>query len=411
MDDLKAKTLFWASKYPYCLFLDNCGSQVDVYGQYELLLGVSRGGPTVEHYATWQGLSTGKWLMGGIPYDLKNRFEPTLPSPKAAMWAFPEVAFFEPSVIAYVKRGSQELVVEGEGSEDALAEILATPLPTSRSSVQASFASHFTREAYMEAIESVRRHIYEGDVYELNLSQLFQADAAVDSPAMLFRDLIDISPVPFAAYFRYGKIHVCCASPERFLQLRSGRLITQPIKGTAPRSADPVQDEGYKQALRDSPKEQAENVMIVDLSRHDLHRSCETHSVHVPHLYEVQSFAKVHQLVSTIAGRLRPDLGPLEAIRRSFPPGSMTGAPKVRSMELIHAHEPVARGLYAGSLGYISPEGDFDLNVVIRSLFYHEYLQQLYFQVGGAITWDSHAEAEYRETLVKAQAAMELFGK
>jgi para-aminobenzoate synthetase component 1 len=217
--------------------------------------------------------------------------------------------------------------------------------------------------------------------------------------------------VPFAAYIRLRDWHLISASPERFLRRQGDLLVSQPIKGTAPRGATPAEDKTLAWQLRHSLKEQAENVMIVDLTRNDLNRCCETDSVRVPHLFEIQTFPTLHQMVSTITGRLRPGLGWQEILAMTFPPGSMTGAPKVRVMELIDAFEPGARGVYAGSVGYVTPAGDFDTNVIIRTLVYDRAAGHLCYQVGGAITYDSDPAQEYAETQVKAAVMRALFAQ
>jgi para-aminobenzoate synthetase component 1 len=200
---------------------------------------------------------------------------------------------------------------------------------------------------------------------------------------------------------------VLCASPERFLQKQGERLISQPIKGTAKRGQTPEEDAARITHLRTSEKEQAENVMIVDLTRNDLHRSCITGSVEVPYLFEIQTFPTVHQMVSTVTGQVQPGLAWQQVVANTFPPGSMTGAPKVKAMELIRRYEGRARGAYAGSLGYCTPDGDFDLNVVIRSIVWDSASGKLSYHVGGAITYDSTPEAEYEETLLKALAIIQ----
>jgi len=221
--------------------------------------------------------------------------------------------------------------------------------------------------------------------------------------------LTGVSPVPFASYLRWQDCYLICASPERFLQLRGDQLCSQPIKGTAPRGMTSAADAAHRAYLAHSEKEQAENVMIVDLTRNDLHRSCRTGTVTVPQLFEIQVFPQVFQLVSTVVGQKRPELSVPQVLANTFPPGSMTGAPKVMTLGMIDRYEPLGRGLYAGSVGYFAPGGDFDFNVVIRSLIYDAREQLLSYHVGGAITYDSDPQREYEETLIKARAIRKLF--
>lgn len=387
---------------------------MDRYGEYEWLLGMSLEAQPLQCHQlvdlkTAIAQHPQAWWMGAFSYDWKNALEPGLHTRNPAAIPFPELCFFKADVVIYQKRGSELLTFACGYSPDLLAAIQKSELPPPSLENFSAFQSQFSREEYIQAVSSVREYIRQGDTYELNLSQNFVAHTTLHHPAALWERLIQLSPAPFAAYARWGDRHLMSASPERFLRHDQGILITQPIKGTAPRHPDPQADAQAAQALSESIKEQAENVMIVDLSRNDLHRSCLTGSVRVPHLFEVQAFPQVHHLVSTIMGQKRPDIHALDALAMAFPPGSMTGAPKVRTCQLIDEIERSARGLYAGSVGYIAPDGNFDLNVIIRSLVYNAQTACLSYHVGGAITWDSDPVAEYEETLIKARGLRSLF--
>lgn len=411
---LRRQILHWAAQQVACVCLDNCGSSVDRYGRNAVLMGIATQSKTVVYETLEEledALSRGGqgWLFGFLSYELKSRIEPRLQDDLEAIVAFPEMRFFRADVVVRMAHGSDVVVVEEGYSEAWLQAVMAAPLGSEFDGQFPGFKSNFTREAYCATVERLREHIREGDIYEINLSQCFSAGVRLDSPVNVYERLIGRSPMPFSGYCKWEALHLLCASPERFLQLQDGQLITQPIKGTAPRGSTDAADKANADMLRNSIKEQAENVMIVDLSRNDLNRSCETGSVEVPHLFEVQTFPRVHHLVSTVIGRKRLDVSAVQAIRNTFPPGSMTGAPKVRACELISQYERLARGVYSGSLGYIDPEGNFDLNVVIRSLMYDARKEVLSYHVGGAITWDSDPEAEYAETLLKAQAIEGLF--
>lgn len=348
--------------------------------------------------------------MGALPYELLSAFEPSLNLPAERMMNWPETAFFEPELLLYMLRGEQTLHIEGDLM--LWEKIAQAPLPSDFLPGPApDFRSNFSRGRYMESIRRLRRHIREGDCYEINLSQAFRSEYQLESPAAVFSALVQRNPVPFASFFRWEDNYLLAASPERFLQRQGQRLLTQPIKGTAPRGDSPETDRALAEQLRRSEKEQAENVMIVDLCRNDLHRVCRPRSVQVPQLFELQSFPTVHQLVSTVTGELDAGFSAYDAIRAAFPPGSMTGAPKVKTMELIAHYEALQRGLYAGSVGYIEAGGDFDFNVVIRALQYDAALKQLCYQVGGAITWASDPALEYEETLVKAAAIRRIWQK
>jgi para-aminobenzoate synthetase component 1 len=406
--------LHWAAAQSHCVFLDTCDTTVDQYGQYDFLLGVARKASPVitRDLASLEAAVSEEplaWRFGFLGYELKAEIEPRLRSELKAAVDVGPMEFFVADVVISKRRGSDMLVFELGFSEQLVAEIKRHPITLCEVHDFTGFVSNFSEEEYCATIAQLRAHIHAGDCYEINLSQNFTAQVGLTAPAALWEDLVAASPVPFAGFGKWGTRYLMCASPERFLQLRSGQLLTQPIKGTAPRGADTVTDAALADQLRNSQKEQAENVMIVDLSRNDLHRSCEAGTVEVPHLFEVQQFPQVHHLVSTIKGTKRKGVHPVEAIRNTFPPGSMTGAPKVRTCELIAQYERSARGIYAGAFGYIAPGGDFDLNVVIRSLAYDATTQQLSYHVGGAITWDSDPAAEYAETILKATAISRLF--
>lgn len=370
------------------------------------MLGVGAG-TGIKCWKEWQACQ-GSWIMGAIPYEWKSHTDSRLESTVSPQIDWPEISGFVPDLLLIRVRNSDRLWVIKDGIPGWEEAILDPAEPLSLTSVP-DFQSNFTREKYIHTVKRLQRHIEEGDCYEINLAQCFSADYEHSQPEQLFLDLIEVSPVPFAAYYKTGSRHLISASPERFLQHRKGQLLTQPIKGTAPRSTDPLEDQQFIRDLRTSEKEQAENVMIVDLSRHDLNRFCAPWSVQVPRLFDIQSFPQVHQMVSTVEGRLDDPFTSMDALEGIFPPGSMTGAPKFKVMRLIDQYEGIGRGLYAGSVGYVTPSGDFDFNVIIRSLIYEETASLLNYHVGGAITYDSDPEKEYEETILKAQAIRRIF--
>jgi len=269
------------------------------------------------------------------------------------------------------------------------------------SSVRGSLKSNFTPEEYCGAVTRAKEYIAAGDIYQVNLSQRFTADLTVP-PVQLYRRLREINPAPFASYLDFGELQVVSASPERFLKLGGRQVETRPIKGTRPRGADPAADWLNREALWNSEKDRAELLMIIDLERNDLGRVCQIGSVKVPELYTLESYATVHHLVSTVTGVLPPDRDVVDLLKAAFPGGSITGAPKIRAMEIIEELEPVRRGIYTGSIGYIGFNGDADLNIVIRTLIAHR--DRVYLQVGGGIVADSVPEQEYQETLDKGRA-------
>ena len=265
--------------------------------------------------------------------------------------------------------------------------------------------STFTRRGYLDAVARVREYIVAGDIFQANLSQRFQTGLD-ESPLQLYRRLRRRNPAPFAAYLEYGDLQVISASPERFLRLDEERRIeTRPIKGTRPRGLGPMHDAALGRALAESEKDRAENVMIVDLLRNDLSRVCRPGSVRVPELFALEHHPTVHHLVSTVVGELEPSADAVDLLRAAFPGGSITGAPKVRAMEIIAELEPTQRAVYCGSVGYLSVTGAMDTSIVIRT--YMSLRRQIYFQAGGGIVADSDPELEYRETLDKARGLIE----
>jgi para-aminobenzoate synthetase component 1 len=264
-----------------------------------------------------------------------------------------------------------------------------------------------SRADYLTAIERIHEHLQRGDCYEMNYCQEFQLEGVQLNPLELYLSMMAISPNPFSAWYRFRKHYCFCASPERFLQKKGERLISQPIKGTARRNPkDPALDAQAAENLKQSPKEIRENVMIVDLVRNDLSRCAERDSVQVEELFGVHSFKTVHHLVSTISCDVAPETSWVDLMKATFPMGSMTGAPKLSAMQLIAQHEVTERGIYSGSIGYIEPGGDFDFNVVIRSVQYDDASQLASCHVGGAITALCEAEDEYNECLLKAEAVL-----
>lgn len=264
--------------------------------------------------------------------------------------------------------------------------------------------ANFTPEDYIKAVNRVREYIAAGDVFQVNLSQRFQTDLFVP-PYELYRRLRRINPAPFASYLNFDGVIIASASPERFLRVDGDYVETRPIKGTRPRGKNPVEDAMLARELLGSIKDRAENVMIVDLERNDLGRVCQYGTVKVTELAILETFPTVFHLTSTVVGRLRPDKNRIDLLKATFPGGSITGAPKVRAMEIIDELEPTRRSVYTGAIGYFSFSNNLDLNIVIRTFIIKG--DKAYFQVGGGIIYDSNAEAEYQETLDKAKALIQ----
>lgn len=272
-------------------------------------------------------------------------------------------------------------------------------------SVTSPIHRDLSRDEYRSAFDKVKAYLSEGDCYQVNLAQRFSAQAKGDG-FDAYRAMRISNPAPFSAYLEYPELKILCASPERFLRVQQGQVVTKPIKGTRPRSADADEDLRLRDELRNHPKDRAENLMIVDLLRNDLSRSCEVGSVKAPKLFEVESFANVHHLVSTVEGRLSKGHDALDVLRDCFPGGSITGAPKLRAMQVIEELESQRRGVYCGAIGYVGFDGNMDTNIAIRTMTLKD--GELSCWAGGGIVADSECDAEYQETLDKASAMLKL---
>ncbi|MBK9161744.1 MAG: aminodeoxychorismate synthase component I [Nitrosomonadales bacterium] len=282
---------------------------------------------------------------------------------------------------------------------------LGSALPDDDFHVQGEPVSNFTPDSYASAFAAVQDYLQAGDCYQINLAQRFSAQATGDALGA-YLELRRLSPAPYAAFLDLPQVQILCASPEQFIQIRNGRVSTRPIKGTRPRDVEPLRDAQLAEELRHHPKDRAENLMIVDLLRNDLGKGCAPGSVRVPALFEVESYANVHHLVSTVEGDLAPGRDALDVLRDCFPGGSVTGAPKLRAMQIIERLEPHRRGIYCGVIGYVGFDGNMDSNIAIRTLVYSG--GQVRCWAGGGIVADSQCTSEYQETLDKASAMLDL---
>ena len=407
---IKSKLLNWCSRFGSFCFLDSNGFE-DPYGTYRFLCAASAESSAQLSSANDPDSLAGDWHFGHINYDWKNVLEPALKSRHKPNTDFPDVHFFRPEIVCYMRRGEDALCIEctGHSPEDVWNVIDDSVIDFTDNLSKISFSLRIGKERYLDKIARLRQHIYEGDCYEINFCNEAFAEGVCIHPLSVYTALNAHSPAPFSAFYRYGDSFLICASPERYLAKRNQKIISQPIKGTARRGATPAEDEALKAALLASEKERAENVMIVDLVRNDLAKSCVVGSIDVAELFGIHTFPKVHQMISTVTGELRDGYTMMDAIRHSFPMGSMTGAPKYKVMQLTDHYEEARRGLFSGTVGYISPDGNADFNVVIRSLFYNANTERLSYQAGGAITWDSNAEDEWDEMRLKAEAMEALF--
>lgn len=404
----KQKALTWASSFEVCCVLDS-NDYADPYGAFDLILAV---GVKEELNAQSEDKFTElkafyeqhkSWMFGLLSYDLKNEVE-QLSSSNADQMGFPDLFFFVPQYLLRVKDGKTEVLVGEPEIFDTIDRISPIIAPHNK---DISIQSRISKELYLKTVETLQQHIARGDIYEINFCQEFYALHAAVDPVAIYYKLAEVSPTPFSGFFKIRDQYILSASPERFLCKRAGQLISQPIKGTAKRSPDKEEDDRIKNKLRKNIKEQAENVMIVDLVRNDLTKSAIKGSVKVDELFGIYGFPQVYQMISTISSKLDPAVHFVDAIKQAFPMGSMTGAPKVKAMELIETYESSKRGAYSGALGYINPQGDFDFNVIIRSILYRADTRSLSFQVGGAITFASNAADEYEECMLKASAIIQ----
>lgn len=411
INQFKRKALQWADSFDVAVCL-NSNNFTNQYSKFETLIGIGvkhqlkcDAGSAFDKLDSFRKEHSG-WILGLLNYDLKNEVE-DVTSANPDYLQFPELYFFVPEHLIIIRESEIEIISD----EDVLGLINEQVITNKPSDINISIQSRFSRDEYIETVETIQQHIIRGDIYETNFCQEFYAENAAIEPLAIYNQLSRISPSPFGSYFKLYNRYVISASPERFLAKRGGQLISQPIKGTAKRSADRAEDEALKQTLKEHPKEQQENVMIVDLVRNDLTRSAKPGTVKVEELFGIYSFEQVHQMISTVVCEKDENLSDVQVIKNTFPMGSMTGAPKVSAMRLMEQYERSKRGLYSGAAGYFSPDGDFDFNVVIRTILYNASNQYLSFQVGSAITHNAVAEKEYEECLLKAKAILEVLGQ
>jgi para-aminobenzoate synthetase component I len=410
---VKQKMLTWANQFDIFCFLDNHQYASDT-NSIECILAAgaenyisSDAGNALSALQQFIDKEQG-WLFGHMNYDLKNETEPLI-SAHPDYIKFPDLFFFRPEIL--IRLTLTEIIIE---TKDVNAEAIAEAI------MQTSFAEdlqtlpvinvqqRLNREEYIGTIKQLQKHIVRGDCYEMNFCMDFFAEETVINPLQVYRKLSSISPNPFSALYRVNDKHLICASPERFLKKMGNKILSQPIKGTSKRvNENAEEDIKSKNDLFTSAKNRSENVMVVDMVRNDLSKICEEGTVKTDELYGIYSFPQVHQMISTVSGSLKKNISFKEIISAVFPMGSMTGAPKRRVMELIEQYEKTKRGIFSGAVGYLNPAGDFDFNVVIRSIMYNASAKYLSFQAGSGITFYSDAEKEWEECLLKAKAMKE----
>ena len=408
----KNKALQWAASFETaCCFYSN--SYPDNYSAFDTLIAAGESSILEANAGSaFQQLNDfieqSGWSIGFIGYDLKNEIEP-LNSANEDNLKFPDLFFFKPEILLKINGNTVE--ISSPDPEITIQEIDKIRLIEESVQFSSTVKSRFTKSEYIDTVEAIKEHIKRGDIYEMNFCQEFYSSNADIDPLAVFKALNKLSPTPFASFFKQQDKFIISASPERFISKRGNKLVSQPIKGTIRRGLDYKEDNRLKSLLRNDVKEQSENVMIVDLVRNDLTKCSIPGSVRVEELFGIYSFEQVHQMISTVVSIADPQLNNPEIIKHAFPMGSMTGAPKIRAMELIEQFEKSKRGIFSGSIGYFSPDGDFDFNVVIRTILYNAAEKYLSFQVGSAITYASVAEKEYEECMIKAEAINKVLSK
>lgn len=417
IEQLKLQLLHWSKRYSTTVVLDS-NDYAHQETDYDFILATDPFSivQSQSHHA-FKALQThlhshSDWLFGYLSYDLKNQLE-HLQSQNPDHLDFPELFFFQPKRLWVIKDNRVEAhYLSPYQPNDDWEQIMSTSDQYADSiEKEISMQHRISKADYLAKTHALQQHIARGDIYEVNFCMELYAEDANIEPHTLFQELNEKAKSPFSAFVQIDDKYLLSSSPERFLKRVGNRLISQPIKGTAQRHIDMVQDAAEASQLQKSEKERAENTMIVDLVRNDMSRIATKGSVQVEELCKVYPFAHVHQMISTVVAELQTETQVSDAIAACFPMGSMTGAPKVRAMQLIEQYEETKRGLYSGAVGYIDPNGYFDFNVVIRSLLYRKDTGYLSLQVGSALTGNSSPEKEYDECLLKAKGVLEVLSK
>ena len=418
-EHFKKQLLIWAQQFDDVVWLDS-NKYDGLYSSYDAVLAVDAFTAIRTDYVTafnklhdYQN-TVKDWIFGYLSYDLKNDIE-TLESNNFDGLNFPDLYFFQPKKLFLIKDEKMELhylkMVDDEMEFD-MAMISAISVSKQdreshlRNPIKIKLRMH--KDEYFAKVESMLSHIHRGDIYEANFCQEFYAENTTIDPLYTFDKLNAISKPPFATFLKLGDNYLLSASPERYIKKAGNKIVSQPIKGTAKRSNDKALDKQLALNLVKDQKERSENIMIVDLIRNDLSHTATKGSVKVEELCKVYSFLQVHQMISTVTSVVSPDTKPVDILRTTFPMGSMTGAPKISAMQIIENLEETKRGLYSGAVGYFEPNGDFDFNVVIRSILYNADNNYISYSVGSAITAKSDPLSEYEECLVKAKAMREV---
>ncbi|WP_299106626.1 aminodeoxychorismate synthase component I [uncultured Tenacibaculum sp.] len=418
VDDIRVfqeKLFAWAQQYETIVWLDSNNYKQE-YSSFQCAVALDEfTSIKTDYHNAFEKLKeyqsfTKDYLFGYISYDVKNDTE-KLRSQNFDGLHFPDLYFFQPQKLIFIKGNTVEFhylqMIDDELEEDFEDIIETNPniqqYPQEETN-EVKIKLRIHKDEYHEKVAKVLEHIHRGDIYEANFCQEFYAENTVINPFKIYQHLNKISEPPFATFFKNEEHYLLSATPERYIRKQGNKIISQPIKGTAKRFVNPIEDEKIAFDLARDEKERSENIMIVDLVRNDLSRTAKKGSVQVEELCKVYSFKQVHQLISTVVSEIESTTHPVDVIKDTFPMGSMTGAPKISAMQIIEKLEETKRGLYSGTMGYFTPEGDFDFNVIIRSILYNAEEKYVSYSVGGAITAKSTPEKEYEECLLKAKA-------
>ncbi|MEO9571172.1 MAG: aminodeoxychorismate synthase component I [Polaribacter sp.] len=411
--DFKHNLLCWSQQFETVIWLDSNNYKQN-YSSFDCALAADDfTSIKTDYYNAFEKLKeyqtiTKDYIFGYITYDVKNDIE-QLSSKNFDGLNFPDLYFFQPKKLVFIKDNNVQFhylkMVDDEIESDYTEIKKYKNQETSKkiaSDIKIKLRVH--KDEYHSKINKILEHIHQGDIYETNFCQEFYAENSTINPVQVYKHLNQISEPPFASFLKLDNQYALCASPERYIKKEGTKVISQPIKGTAKRLISEFDDAKIANDLMRDEKERAENIMIVDLVRNDLSKTAKIGSVKVEELCKVYSFKQVHQLISTVVSNVDENTHPIDILQSTFPMGSMTGAPKVSAMKIIENLEETKRGLYSGTIGYFTPENDFDFNVIIRSILYNEAKKYVSYSVGGAITAKSVVEKEYEECLLKAKA-------
>lgn len=416
IENFKNQLLTWAQQFDDVVWLDSNNYEQN-YSSYDAVLAVDAFTSIQTDY--FQGFvklkeyysTTKDWIFGYLTYDLKNDVE-VLKSNNYDALGFPDLYFFQPKKLYLLKGNQVEIQYlncvddELEADLNTIKNIKEEQSDSLCSDIKIKLRIH--KDEYFDKVNTMLTHIHRGDIYEANFCQEFFAENTCINPLETYKKLNNISKPPFASFVKLEDKYVLCASPERYIKKEDDIIISQPIKGTAERSESIAEDNQLKTDLLNDEKERSENIMIVDLVRNDLSKTALKGSVEVKELCKIYTFDQVHQMISTVTSKVDVKTHPIDIIKSTFPMGSMTGAPKISAMNIIEHLEETKRGVYSGAIGYFSPNGNFDFNVVIRSILYNATKKYVSYSVGGAITAKSIPLKEYEECLVKAKAMREV---